>query len=140
MTKFVGMVFLAFAMACSSSTGPGNLTFEGRSTVSLTPPMDVQAVITVRNIGDKAAQINPYTCGFPLKAYTTPLRNGTAVWQSYDPALTACMMMLPVATLAPGDHYDFNYAGTIPSSLPSGVYYLAATVNGRLVAAGQFEK
>jgi hypothetical protein len=140
MTKFVGTLFLAFAMACSSSTGSGNLSFEGRSTVSPTPPRDVQAVVTVRNIGDKATQINTSTCGFPLKAYTTPLRNGTPVWQAYDPALTACLSILTLTMLAPGDSFHFQFNGTIPSSLPSGVYYLAATANGRVVAAGQFEK
>lgn len=140
MTRFVGTVFLAFAMACSSSTGSANLSFEGRSTVSPTPPRDVQAVVTVRNVGDKATQINTNTCGRPLSAYTSPLRTGTPVWQAYDPAATLCAAILTVATLAPGDYYDFNYAGTIPSSLPSGVYYLAATVDGRLVPAGQFEK
>jgi hypothetical protein len=102
--------------------------------------MDVQAVITVRNVGDRATQINTNFCGHPLSAYSTPERNGTPVWQSYDPASILCAAILTVATLAPGDSFDFNFTGTIPSSLPSGVYYLAATVNGRLVPTGQFQK
>jgi hypothetical protein len=140
MTRLVGILFLTFALACSAATGSSNLSFEGRSTVSRTPPMDVQSVITVRNIGDGTTQINTNTCGSPLRAYSTPERNGTPVWQSYDPAATLCAAILRYATLAPGDYYDFNFTGTIPSSLSPGVYYLAANVNGRLVPAGQFEK
>jgi hypothetical protein len=139
MTRSVGILFAALAMACSSSTGSKNLSFEGRSVVSRTSPINVQTVVTVRNVGDNTTKINIETCQ-PIDAYTTPERTGTPVWQSFDPAVTACVMVLRVATLAPGDYYDLQFAGTIPSSLPSGVYYLAVQVNGRLVPAGQFEK
>jgi hypothetical protein len=131
---------LALAMACSNSTGPSNLSFEGKSTVSPTVPMDVRTVVTVRNVGDKTTQINTNTCGQPLRAFTTPARDGTWAWQAYDPAAVICAANAPVATLAPGDYYDFVATGTIPASLPSGVYYLAININGKLVAAGQFAK
>jgi hypothetical protein len=134
------MLFLALAMACSNSTGPSNLSFEGRSTISPAPPMDVRTVVTVRNVGDKTTQINTNTCGQPLRAFTTPERVGTWAWQAYDPAAVLCTANAPVATLAPGDYYDFVATGTIPASLPSGVYYLAININGTLVAAGQFAK
>jgi hypothetical protein len=142
MTRSVGMLFpvLVLAMACSNSMEPGNLSFEGRSTVSRTQPMDVQTVVTVRNIGDKTTQINTNICGQPIRAFATPMRDGTPVWQSYDPAAVNCAAIATVATLAPGDYYDFAEGGTIPASLPSGVYYLAININGKLVAAGQFSK
>jgi hypothetical protein len=140
MPRFVGMLFLALAMGCSNSTGPSSLSFEGKSTVSPTVPMDVRTVVTVRNIGDKTTRINTNTCGQPLRAYTTPERNGAWAWQSYDPAATNCAAIATVATLAPGDYYDFVETGSIPASLPPGVYYLAININGKLVAAGQFSK
>jgi hypothetical protein len=140
MTRSVGMLFLTLAMACSSSTGLHHLSFEGKSTVSPTTPMDVRTVVTVRNIGDKTTQISTNTCGQPIRAFATPARDGTPVWQSYDPATVNCAAIATVATLAPGDYYDFVSTGTIPASLPSGVYYLAININGKLVAAGQFEK
>src|SRR6266513_3464007 len=138
MTRFVGMLFLTLAMACSNSTGPRSLIFEGRSTVSPTPPMDVQTVVTVRNIGDKTTQISTNICGHPISAFRTPEREGTPAWQAYDPAAIFCEAIATLATLAPGDYYDFRFTGTIPSSLPSGVYYLAVNINGKLVPAGQF--
>jgi hypothetical protein len=134
------MLFLALAMACSSSTAPRNLSFEGRSTISPTPPMDVRTVVTVRNMGDKTTTINTNICGQPVRAFTTPARNGTPVWQSYDPTLVICSASATGVTLAPGDYYDFVENGTIPPSLPSGVYYLAININEKLVAAGQFSK
>jgi hypothetical protein len=134
------MLFLTLAMACSNSTEPSNLSFEGKSTVSPTAPMDVRTVVTVRNIGDKTTQINTNICGQPLRAFTTPARDGTPVWQSYDPGLIECAAIATMATLAPGDYYDFVATGTIPASLPSGLYYLAITINGKLVPAGQFSK
>jgi hypothetical protein len=140
MTRFVGTLFLALAMACSSSTGTRNLSFEGRSTVAPAPPMTVQTVVTVRNIGDKTTQIGTNTCGQPLRAYTSPERTGAWAWQSFDPATMACPAVASLAMLAPGDYYEFRFNGTIPSTLPSGVYYLAVNVNGRLVPAGQFTK
>ena len=142
MTRFVGLMLLASVAACSSSSafGPSDLSFEGKSTVSPTPPMDVQTEVTVRNTGDKTTRINTNTCGQPVRAFTTPERDGAWVWQSYDPALTMCLAVLTYATLAPGDSYDFREGGTIPASLPSGVYYLAWNVNGKLVPAGQFVK
>jgi hypothetical protein len=140
MTRFVGTLSLVLAMACSSSTGTRNLSFEGRSTVAPAPPMSVQTVVTVRNVGDKATQIGTNTCGQPLRAFTTPDRTGAWAWQSYDPASTACPAVATFATLAPGDYYDFSFSGTIPSTLPSGVYYLAVNVDGRVVPAGQFSK
>jgi hypothetical protein len=120
--------------------GPSNLSFEGESTVSQTPPMNVQTVVTVRNVGDKTTRINTNICGQPIKAFTTAARDGTPVWQSYDPAAALCAAIATVATLAPGDYYDFVLTGTIPPSLASGVYYLAVNINGKLVAAGQFSK
>ena len=143
MTRSVGLLFLALAMACSDSSdsmGPSSLSFEGKSTVSPTPPMSVQTVVTVRNTGFKTTRINTNICGQPLRAFATPARDGTPVWQSYDPALVLCSAIATVATLAPGDYYDFIATGTIPASLPSGVYYLAININGKLVAAGQFSK
>ena len=138
MTRFVGLMLLASVAACSSSTGLHHLSFEGRSTVSPSAPIDVQTVVTVRNTGDKATQINTNTCGSPVRAYTTRELDGAWVWQSYDPALVLCAAMLSIATLAPGESYDFRQGGTIPASLPSGVYYLAWNVNGKLVPAGLF--
>jgi len=142
MTRSVGMLFpvLALAMACSNSTGPSNLSFEGRSTVSSTAPMNVQTVVTVRNVGDKTERINAILCGEPIRAYTTPERNGAWAWQSYDPTGSACLSIANTVTLAPGDYYDFVETGSIPASLPSGVYYLAININGKLVVAGQFSK
>jgi hypothetical protein len=140
MTRSVGMLFLALAMACSNSTGARNLSFEGKSTVAPTTPIAVQTVVTVRNIGDKTTQISTNLCFSPILAFTTPARDGTAAWQSFDPAAVFCSANAPVATLAPGDYYDFVSNGTIPASLPSGVYYLAININGNLVAAGQFSK
>ena len=140
MTRFVGLLLLASLAACSSSTGPSTLSFEGKSTVSPTVPMEVQTVVTVRNEGDRTTRINTNNCGHPIEAFTTPERDGTPVWQSYSPALVLCAANLTYATLAPGDYYDFRLTGTIPASLPSGVYYLALTVNGKLVPAGQFSK
>lgn len=140
MTRFVGILFLIVAMACSSSTGTRNLSYEGRSTVSPTPPSDVQTVVTVRNTGDETRQINTNICGQPIRAFTTPLRVGKWVWQSYDPAVVSCVSVATFATLAPGDYYDFRLGGTLPPSLPSGVYYLAVNINGKLVPAGQFSK
>jgi hypothetical protein len=142
MPRFVGMMFpvLALAMACSNSTGPSNLSFEGKSTVSPTPPMDVRTVVTVRNVGEKSTFINTNNCGRPLSAFTTPARDGTPAWQAYDPATVNCAAIASGVTLAPGDYYDFVATGTIPASLPSGVYYLAININGKLVAAGQFQK
>ncbi|HMH26040.1 MAG TPA: hypothetical protein VK542_05555 [Gemmatimonadaceae bacterium] len=142
MPRFVGMMFpvLALAMACSNSTGPSNLSFEGRSTVSPTLPMDVRTVVTVRNIGDKTTRISTILCGQPIRAYTTAERNGAWAWQSYDPTASACLSIARFVTLAPGDYYDFVETGSIPASLPSGVYYLAININGKLVAAGQFSK
>lgn len=140
MTRSVGMLFLTLAMACSNSTEPANLSFEGRSTISPTPPTDVRTVVTVRNIGGKTTRINTNICGQPIKAFTTPARDGTPMWESYDPALVLCTGIATMATLAPGDYYDFVATGTIPPSLPSGVYYLAIKINGKLVAAGQFSK
>jgi hypothetical protein len=139
MTRFVGLLLLASLAACSSSTGP-QLSFEGKSTVSPTAPMDVQTVVTVRNVGDKTTRINTNICGSPIRAFATPERDGTTVWQSYDPAATLCAAIATGATLAPGDYYDFRLTGTIPPSLPSGVYYLAVNINGKLVPAGQFSK
>ena len=140
MTRFVGLMLLASVAACSGSApfGPTDLSFEGRSTVSPTVPIDVQTVVTVRNTGDKTTQINTSTCGSPVRAYKTPERDGAWVWQSYDPALVLCAAMLSYATLAPGDSYDFRESGTIPASLPPGVYYLAWNVNGKVVPAGLF--
>jgi len=142
MTRSVGMLFpvLALAIACSNSMGPSNLSFDGRSTVSRTAPMDVQTVVTVRNVGDKTTRINTNICGQPIRAYTTAERNGAWAWQSYDPTAAICAAIATTATLAPGDYYDFVETGSIPASLPSGVYYLAININGKLVAAGQFSK
>ena len=140
MTRFVGLLLLASVAACSSSTGLQQLSFEGKSTVSPTVPMDVQTVVTVRNIGDKTTQIATNICGTPIRAFTTPERDGTPAWQSLGPAAMICLANLSVATLAPGDYYDFRLTGTIPTSLPSGVYYLAVNINGKLVPAGQFSK
>ena len=142
MTRSVGMLFpvLALAMACSNSTGPSNLSFEGKSTVSTTAPMSVQTVVTVRNVGDKTTRISTTLCGQPIRAYTTPERNGAWAWQSYDPTATACLSIASFVTLAPGDYYDYVETGSIPASLPSGVYYLAINIIGKLVAAGQFQK
>jgi hypothetical protein len=142
MTRSVGMLFpvLALAMACSNSTGPSNLSFEGKSTVSTTAPMSVQTVVTVRNVGDKTTRISTTLCGEPIRAYTTPERNGAWAWQSYDPTAAACLSIASFATLAPGDYYDYVETGSIPASLPSGVYYLAININGKRVAAGQFQK
>jgi hypothetical protein len=140
MTRFVGLMLLSSLVACSSSTGPSDLSFEGKSTVSPTAPIDVQTVVTVRNTGDKTTQIATNICGSPIRAFTTAERDGAWVWQSYDPAAILCMESLNYATLAPGDYYDFHWTGTIPASLPSGVYYLAVNVEGKLVPAGQFLK
>ena len=140
MTRFVGILFLTVAMACSGAMGPSTLSYEGRSTVLPTPPMEVQTIVTVRNTGDETTRINTNICGNPIRAFTTPERDGAWVWQSYDPAATMCMAALRYATLAPGDYYDFQLGGTIPASLPSGVYYLAININGTLVPAGQFSK
>jgi len=140
MTRFVGLLLLASLGACSSSTGLHHLSFEGKSTVSPTPPMDVLTVVTVRNTGDKTTQINTNICGQPIRAFTTPFRDGTPVWQSYDPAAALCAAIASVATLAPGDYYDFRLTGTIPPSLPSGAYYLAVNIDGKLVPVGQFSK
>ena len=90
MTRFVGLLLLASLAACSSSTGLHHLSFEGKSTVSPTVPMDVQTVVTVRNIGDKTTQIATNICGTPIRAFTTPERDGTPVWQSFDPAAMIC--------------------------------------------------
>jgi hypothetical protein len=139
MTRFVGLLLLASVAACSSSTGP-QLSFEGKSTVSPTAPMDVQTVVTVRNVGEKTTRINTNICWSPIRAFTTPERAGTPAWQSFDPAATICALIASGATLAPGDYYDFRLSGTIPSSLPSGVYYLAVNINGKLVPSGQFSK
>jgi hypothetical protein len=139
MTRFVGLLLLASLAACSSSTGP-QLSFEGKSTISPMPPTDVQTVVTVRNIGDNTTRINTNICGQPIRAFTTPERDGTPAWQSFDPAVMICAAIASVATLAPGDYYDFRLTGTIPTSLPSGVYYLAVNINGKLVPAGQFSK
>jgi hypothetical protein len=139
MTRSVGVVCAALVMACTSTTGSSNLSFEGRSTVSSTSPIDVQTVVTVRNLGDKTTQVNIASC-VPINAYTTPDRKGEPVWQSFNPAATACTMDLRLVTLVPGDYYDLHFAGTIPASLSSGVYYLAVNVNGRVVPAGQFAK
>ena len=138
MTRFVGILFLTVAMACS--TGPANLSFEGRSTVLPTPPMAVQTTVTVRNTGGETTRINTNNCGQPIRAFTTPERDGNWVWQSYDPAAVLCTAALRYAMLAPGDSYDFEQGGTIPASLPSGVYYLAVNINGKLVPVGQFSK
>jgi hypothetical protein len=140
MTRFVGLLLLSSLAACSSSTGPQHLSFEGKSTVAPAVPMDVETVVTVRNTGDKTTQINTNTCGHPIQAFTTPERDGTPVWQSYNPALVQCAASLTYATLAPGDYYDFRQTGTIPASLPSGVYYFAVIVSGKNVPAGQFSK
>ena len=140
MTRSVGLLLLASLVACTSSTGPEKLSFEGKSTVSPAVPMDVETVVTVRNLGMLATRINTNHCGQPIQAFTTPERDGTPVWQSFSPALILCAANLTYATLAPGDYYDFRLTGTIPASLPSGVYYLALTVNGKLVPAGQFSK
>ena len=140
MTRFVGILSLALAMACSSSTGTRNLSYEGRSTVSPTPPMNVQTVVTVRNTGDETLQINTNICGHPVRAFTTPLRLGKWVWQSYDPALVGCLDIATFAILAPGESHEFRLDGTLPQSLPSGVYYLAVNINGRHVPAGHFSK
>jgi hypothetical protein len=140
MTRLVGLLLLASLVACSSSTGPSQLSYEGKSTVSPTPPMDVQTEVTVRNTGDRTTRINTNTCGQPIRAFMTPERSGDWVWQSYDPALTMCLAVVTYAMLAPGDSYGFRQGGTIPASLPSGVYYLAVNVNGELVPAGQFSK
>ena len=140
MTRFVGSLLLTLVMACSSSTGTRNLSFEGRSTVAPTQPMTVQTIVTVRNVGDKTTQIGTNECGQPLRAYTTPDRTGTWAWQSFDPAGMGCPAVASFATLAPGDYYDFRFSGTIPSTLPPGVYYLAVNVQGRVVPAGQFSK
>ena len=140
MTRFVGILFLTVAMACSRFTGPADLRFEGRSTVSPTPPMEVQTVVTVRNTGGETTRINTNNCGQPIRAFTTPERDGNWVWQSYDPAAVVCLAVISYVTLGPGDSYDFHDGGTIPASLPSGVYYLAININGKLVPAGQFSK
>src|SRR3954465_8670085 len=139
MTRFVGLIVLTAVVACSGSTGP-SLSFEGKSDVTPTPPMQVQTVVTVRNLGDKETQISTNNCGQPIRAFTTPDRTGTPAWQSFDPAAVICAAVLTRVTLAPGDYYDFRLAGTIPASLPSGVYYLALNVDGRVVPAGQFQK
>jgi hypothetical protein len=138
MTRFVGIFFLTVAMACS--TGPPNLRYDGRSTVSPTPPMAVQTVVTVRNTGGETTRINTNNCGQPIRAFTTPERDGNWVWQSYDPAAVLCLAVISYVMLAPGDSYDFHDGGTIPASLPSGVYYLAININGKLIPAGQFSK
>src|SRR4051812_46220203 len=113
MTRSVGILLAMLVMACSSSTDSKNLSFEGRSTVSSTAPIDVQTVVTIRNVGDKTTQVNIGTCR-PIKAYATPDRTGAPVWQSFDPAVTICAANLIVATLAPGDYYDLHFTGTIP--------------------------
>jgi hypothetical protein len=102
--------------------------------------MEVQAVVTVRNTGDRTTRINTNICGQPLRAFTTPERDGTPAWQSYDPALILCAAFVSYATLAPGDYYDFRLGGTIPASLPSGTYYLAINIEGMQVPLGQFSK
>ena len=140
MTRFVGLLLLASLAACSSSMGLQQLSFEGKSTISPTPPTDVKTVVTVRNIGDNTTRINTNICGQPIRAFTTPERDGTPAWQSFDPAVMICAAIASGVTLAPGDYYDFRLSGTIPSSLPSGVYYLAVNINGKLVPAGQFSK
>ena len=140
MVRFVGLMLLATVAACSSSMGPTQLSYEGKSTVSPPAPIEVQTVVTVRNTGDNSTRINTNTCGHPIQAFTTPERDGTVVWQSYDPALTLCAMVLTYATLEPGDYYDFQWTGTVPASLPSGTYYLAVIANGEVVPVGQFSK
>lgn len=139
MGRFVGVLLLASAAACSSSTEPRHLSFEARSTVSPTPPMTVETVVTVRNTGNATTQIEVSECPRSIKAFTTPKRSGTPLWSSNNPAVI-CDAMARIRSLGPGDYYDYHFSGTIPSSLPSGNYFLAVEMGYALVPAGQFSK
>jgi hypothetical protein len=138
MTRFVGLLLFVSLAACSNSTGPNRLAYEGKSNVSPTPPNTVETTVTVRNTGDDVAEVQGNTCGIPIRAYTTPQRDQAPVWSSNVPA--ACTAESRIIRIAPGDSYDFHFSGTLPSTLPSGTYYLAVDLRYRLVPAGQFQK
>jgi hypothetical protein len=138
MTRFVGLLLVGSLVACSSSTGVSTLDYLGRSTVTPTSPHSVQTVVTVRNLGDRVAEINAGTCGIPLEAYDNPSRAGTPAWSMPLPA--ACPAIAEVVELGPGDSYDLHFSGTLPASLPQGVYYLAVNFRFKVVPAGQFRK
>ncbi|MBC7789633.1 MAG: hypothetical protein H7Z74_06785 [Anaerolineae bacterium] len=124
MSRFVSAITLVGALsACSvfRSTAPQRLIYEGYSTVVATNPTVVDAVVTVRNTGAAAVQMNSGLCVLHLEAYTNAAREGTPAWGSGMPACLA----LGLVTVEPGNTYDFKTRGTLPASLSPGVYYLA---------------
>jgi len=124
-------------VGCSNSTGPQHLSFEGRSTISQTDQIAVATVITVTNTGPTTVQIEVSECPLVLEVFTNPERTGTPAWrQPYQ----VCDAMARVRMLGPGDYYDYHVNGTVPLSLPAGIYYLAVETGYGAVPAGQFVK
>lgn len=150
MHRFVGLMLLASAAAaCSSPTVPQRLSFESptgtqrlsfaaRSTVSQATSITVHTVVTVTNTGPTTTQIEVSTCPRSIVAFTTADRTGAPIWRSNDGAI--CDLALWLRSLGPGDYYEYNLSGTIPSTLPSGTYYLSADLGYSVVPAGQFPK
>jgi hypothetical protein len=137
MTRFVGLLAAVTVAACSSSTGPQHLNFEGRSTVSQSDPIALSTIVTVTNTGSTTAQIEVSECPLTLEVFTNPERTGTPAWRQ---PFQICDAMARLRKLGPGDYYDYHLSATVPSSLPIGVYYIAAEMGYGRVPAGQFVK
>jgi hypothetical protein len=138
MTRFVGLLAIAALAACSSSTGPRNLSFSARSTVSQTSPITVETVVTVTNTGNRTTQIEISTCPRAVEAYTTPERSGTPAWRAYGGQ--ACDAAARLLSLGPGDYYDYHFTRSVDAALPAGTYFLAVEMGYARVPAGQFQK
>ena len=127
MLRLVGAALIVVALTgCNAfrSTEPNRLSVEGKSTLITETPKTIQAVVTVRNTGTRVTDINVTGCPLFLEAFATPERSGEPVWSTRDSNM-ACIAMVRLLSLAPGDYYDFVVKGTLPSTLPQGRYYLA---------------
>ena len=127
MLRLVGAGLTIVALVgCNAfhSTEPTRLSVEGKSTLITETPKTIQAVVTVRNTGTRVTDINITGCPLFLEAFATPERSGEPAWSTRDINM-ACITMVRLMALAPGDYYDFVVKGTLPSTLPHGRYYLA---------------
>lgn len=138
MHRVVGLMSLALFAACSGSTGPQDLSFEAKSTVSQTTPITVETVVTVRNTGDKTTQIEISTCPRAVEGFTTPERTGTPAFRVFGGQ--ACDAAVHLLLLGPGDYYDYRFSRSVDSALPAGTYFLAVEMGYARVPAGQFTK
>ena len=96
------------------SNGAPRLRYEGRSEITGTDPVRIDAVVTVRNEGRKTAKLGHPIC-LRLLGFDEPERQNE-VWASAPARCVVFPMITPRILVGPGDFYDFRMQAFIPRS------------------------